>query len=49
MNEAEQKTAETLLEKIKTAPATEVTQYATAYQYLTQGALNRKNAERPND
>jgi hypothetical protein len=46
MNETEQKTAEAILEKLTLAPANEVVQYATAYQALTQGALNRKNSER---
>lgn len=45
MNETEQKTADGLLEKLKSAPANEVVQYATAYQALTQGAVNRNNAQ----
>jgi hypothetical protein len=45
MNENEKATADALLEKIKTAAANEVVQPATAYHSLTQGALNRKNAE----
>lgn len=43
MNEKEQKAADALLEKLKTAAPHEVIQYASAYQALTQGILNRVN------
>ncbi len=45
MNEQEQKAAVELLEKLQTASSTEVVQYATAYQALTQGAANRTSSE----
>jgi hypothetical protein len=45
MNKKEQKTAQSLLKKIQSARPNEVVQFGQAYQCLTQGALNRKNAE----
>ena len=45
MNEKEQEVAKALLEKIQSAKSEEVVQFATAYQLVTQGALNRANAE----
>lgn len=45
MNEQEQKAADALLGKLKTSSGEEAANLATAYQALTQGAFNRKNAE----
>ncbi len=49
MNKQEQETAKALLEKIKSSKADEVGQFSTAYQALTQGAVNRAIAEKASE
>lgn len=47
MNDQENAAAEALLVKLKSADPDNAVQLANAYQALTQGAANRKNAETP--